>query len=153
GEVVFRERDESDTCYVIREGRARAIRSHSGGRSITLSDFGPGDLFGELAMFDSERRSATIEVVEPTELIAILGADMRRLMADHSSIAVKLIAALAQRLRATNERLARQSFQTVQSRLAAVLTDLVQSAAPSDAGDEDITIVSTQTDLAQLAGC
>ena len=155
GEVVFREQDDGDTCYVIRQGRARAVRSHPGGRSITLSDFGPGDIFGELAMFDDERRSATVDTLEPTEVIAILGADMRRLMAEHPSISVKLIASLAQRLRATNERLARQSFQTVQSRLAAVLTDLVQTAAAADpAGDDgELTIVSTQADLAQLAGC
>lgn len=152
GEIVFRERDEGDTCYVIREGRVRAIRSHPDGRSITLADFGPGDIFGELAMFDHEPRSATVEVLEPTELIAILGADMRRLMAEHTSIAVKLIASLAERLRATNDRLARQSFQTVQSRLAALLTELVQRIGPTARGDE-VTIVSTQADLAQLAGC
>jgi CRP/FNR family transcriptional regulator, cyclic AMP receptor protein len=152
GEIVFRESDEGDTCYVVRDGRARAIRSHPDGRSITLADFGPGDIFGELAMFDREPRSATVEVLEATELIAILGADMRRLMSEHPSIAVKLIASLAERLRATNERLARQSFQTVQSRLAGLLTELVQRADPSQGGGE-VTIVSTQADLAQLAGC
>ena len=151
GEIVFRENDDGDTCYVIRDGRARAIRSHPDGRSITLADFRAGDIFVELAMFDHEPRSATVEVLEPTELIAILGADMRRLMAEHPSIAVKLVASLAQRLRTTNERLARQSFQTVQSRLAAVLTDLVQRTGPT--GADEVTIVSTQADLAQLAGC
>ncbi len=128
GEVVFREGDESDTCYVVRSGHARAIREHPDGRSITLARFGPGDIFGELAMFDDERRSATVEALEPTEAIAILGGDMRRLLREHPDIAVKLIAALARRLRETNERLARQSFQTVQSRVAAVLAQLVEAA-------------------------
>ena len=50
---------------------------------------------------------------------------MRRLLREHPDIAVKLIAALGRRLRETNERLARQSFQTVQSRVAAVLAQLV----------------------------
>src|SRR5437588_8364510 len=108
GEVVFREGDESSTCYVVRSGHARAIREHSDGRSITLANFGPGDIFGELAMFDNERRSATIETMESTEVIAILGGDMRRLMREHPEIAVKLVAALGRRLRETNERLARQ---------------------------------------------
>ena len=121
GEVVFREGDQSDTCYIVRSGRARAVREHPDGRSITLAHFGPGDIFGELAMFDDERRSATVETLEGTEAIAILGGDMRRLLREHPDIAVKLIAALGRRLRETNERLARQSFQTVQSRVAAVL--------------------------------
>ena len=53
--------------------------------------------------------------------MAILGSDMRRLLREHPDIAVKLLAALGRRLRETNERLTRQSFQTVQSRVASVL--------------------------------
>jgi CRP/FNR family transcriptional regulator, cyclic AMP receptor protein len=152
GEAVFREGDESDTCYVIRSGRVRAIREHPDGRSITLANFGPGDFFGELAMFDDERRSATIETLERTELIGILGGDMRRLLREHPDISVKLLAALGRRLRETNERLARQSFQTVQSRVATVLSQMVSEAWAEGAGEADVLITSTQADLAQLAG-
>jgi CRP-like cAMP-binding protein len=152
GEVVFREGDESDTCYVVRSGHARAIREHQDGRSITLARFGPGDIFGELAMFDDEKRSATVEALEPTEAIAILGGDMRRLLREHPDIAVKLIAAIARRLRETNERLARQSFQTVQSRVAAVLAQLVEAARAEGAADGDVLITVTQAEVAQLAG-
>ena len=73
GEVVFREGDASDTCYVVREGHARAIREHGDGRTITLATFGPGDIFGELAMFEDELRSATVEAIEPTSVVAVLG--------------------------------------------------------------------------------
>ena len=152
GEVVFREGDESDTCYVVRFGHTRAVREHPDGRSITLANFGPGDIFGELAMFDNERRSATVETLEPTEVIAILGGDMRPLLREHPDIAVKLLAALGRRLREMNERLARQSFQTVQSRVAAVLSQLVAAARAEGAAEGDVLITSTQADLAQLAG-
>src|SRR3954464_3601963 len=124
-QVVFREGDDSDTCYVVRTGHARAVREHGDGRQITLATFGPGDIFGELAMFDAERRSATVEAVDDLEAVAILGSDMRHVMRRHPDIAVKLVIALGRRLREANERLARQSFQTVQSRLATVLADLV----------------------------
>jgi CRP/FNR family transcriptional regulator len=152
GEVVFREGDESDTCYVVRSGQARAVRGHSDGRTITLANFGPGDIFGELAMFDNERRSATVEAVDNTEAIAILGGDMRRLLRQHPDIAVKLVGSLGRRLRETNERLARQSFQTVQSRVAAVLAQLVSESRPEGVLAGDVLITSTQADLAQLAG-
>src|SRR5581483_9060916 len=152
GEAVFREGDQSDTCYVVRSGHARDVREHSDGRSLTLANFGPGDIFGELAMFDDERRSATVEAIEQTEAIAILSADMRRLLHQHPDIAVKLLAALGRRLRETNERLARQSFQTVQSRVASVLVQLVAAARAEGARDNDVLITSTQADLAQLAG-
>jgi CRP-like cAMP-binding protein len=154
GEVVFKEGDEGSTCYIVRSGRARAIREHPDGRSITLAQFAPGDIFGEMAMLDGERRSATVETTEGTEALAILGADMHRLLREHPDISVKLIAALGQRLRDTNERLARQSFQTVQSRVAAVLAQLVAAArAEGDAGaDGGVLITTTQAELAQLAG-
>jgi CRP-like cAMP-binding protein len=152
GQVVFREGDASDTCYVVRAGHARAIREHADGRTITLANFGPGDIFGELAMFEDERRSATIEALDGLETIAILGADMRRLMREHSDIAVKLVVSLGRRLRAANERLASQSFQTVQSRVATVLTQLVAEARAEGAGERDVLIVATQADVAKLAG-
>ena len=152
GEAVFREGDASNTCYVVRGGHARAIREHADGRQITLATFGPGDIFGELAMFDDERRSATVEAIDDLDALAILGGDMRRLMHEHAEIAVKLAVALVRRLRAANERLARQSFQTVQSRVAAVLAQLVEQATHEGAGERDVQITATQADLAKLAG-
>jgi CRP/FNR family transcriptional regulator, cyclic AMP receptor protein len=152
GQYVFREGDASDTCYVIRAGHARAIREHTDGRQITLANFGPGDLFGELAMFDDELRSATVEATDDVEALAVLGPDMRRLMRQHAEIAVKLAVSLVRRLRSANERLARQSFSTVQSRVAAVLTQLVEQARSEGADEHDISITATQADLAKLAG-
>jgi CRP/FNR family transcriptional regulator len=152
GEAVFREGDASDTCYIVRAGHARAIREHADGRQITLATFGPGDIFGELAMFDDERRSATVEAIDDLDALAILGHDMRRLMAEHAEIAVKLAVSLVRRLRNANERLARQSFQTVQSRVAAVLAQLVDQAVGEGAGPRDVQITATQADLAKLAG-
>jgi CRP-like cAMP-binding protein len=152
GQVVFREGDSSDTCYIVRSGRARAVREHSDGRTITLATFGPGDIFGELAMFEDERRSATVEAVEATAAVAVLGPDMRRLMNEHPGIATRLVIALGRRLRESNERLSRQSFQTVQSRVAVVLRDLVQQEIAAGAGPTEVLLTATQADLAQLAG-
>ena len=152
GEVVFREGDESNTTYVVRSGHARAIRQHSDGRVITLANFGPGEVFGELAMFDSDRRSATIEAIDDLDLLAILAADMQRLMRDHPDIAVKLVTTLGRRLREVNDRLTRQSFQTVQSRVATVLAELVRDAQSEGASEADVLIAATQAELAQLAG-
>jgi len=152
GQVVFREGDASDTCYVVREGHARAIRTHGDGRTITLATFGPGDIFGELAMFEDERRSATIEAIEPTSVVGVLGPDMRRLMKEHPEIAARLVIALGRRLREMNERLSRQSFQTVQSRVAVVLSELVAQEIADGKDAADVLVTATQADLAQLAG-
>jgi CRP-like cAMP-binding protein len=149
GQVVFREGDHSDTCYVVHLGRVRAVHQHDDGRTITLATFGPGDIFGELALFEDERRSATVEALQPTSAVAVLGPDMRRLMSEHPQIAMRLLIALGRRLRESNERLARRSFQTVQSRVASALSELV---AQAQSRGSDVTITATQADLAKLAG-
>jgi CRP-like cAMP-binding protein len=152
GQIVFREGDASDTCYIVRSGRARAVREHSDGRTITLATFGCGDIFGELAMFEDERRSATVEAVQRTSVVAVLGPDMRRLMVEHPGISARLVVALGRRLRETNERLAKQSFQTVQSRVAVVLGELVAQAVAAGASEREVLVTATQADLAKLAG-
>jgi len=152
GHVIFREGDQSDTCYVVRNGHARAIREHGDGRILTLAHFGPGDIFGELAMFDDECRSATVETLDDVEAIAVLGTDMRRLLREHPGLALKLVVSLGRRLREANERIARQSFQTVQSRVAGVLGQLVVQAQAEGAQPQDVVVTITQADIAQLAG-
>jgi CRP-like cAMP-binding protein len=152
GQTVFREGDASDTCYVVHTGHTRAVHQHGDGRIITLATFGPGDIFGELALFEDELRSATVEALEATGVVAVLGPDMRRLMIEHPQIAMRLVIALGRRLRETNERLARRSFQSVQSRVAAVLGELVAQAQAGDESVVDIPITATQNDLAKLAG-
>ncbi|MDQ3409932.1 MAG: Crp/Fnr family transcriptional regulator [Actinomycetota bacterium] len=161
GQVIFREGDASDTCYMVRHGHARALREHPDGRSIALAHFGPGDIFGELAMFDDERRSATVQTLDEVDALAVAMVDMRRLLVRHPDIAVKLVTSMGRRLRAANERIARQSFQTVQSRVASVLGMLVEqarkegTAASSGTGTADgekVMVRITQADIAQLAG-
>ena len=151
--VIFREGDRSDTCYLVGTGHARAIREHTDGRTLALAHFGPGDIFGELSIFGDEARSATVETLDAVEAIAIPGADFRRLLGEHPDIAVKLVVSLGQRLRETNERLTRQSFQTVQSRVAGVLARFVEAARAEGAPAQgDVLVTTTQADIAQLAG-
>jgi CRP/FNR family transcriptional regulator len=148
---VFHEGDRGDACYIVRSGTCRVTREHPDGRAITLANLGPGDLFGELAMLDGDQRSASVETLTDAELLALPANDVRALLSRHPEITVKLITALTRRLRETNERVTRQSFQTVPSRIAGVLTQLVAEEAPRE-GSDGVTIRMRQADLAQLAG-
>jgi len=151
GVRVFHEGDDSDACYVVRSGDLRVTREHSDGRAIALATLSGGDFFGELAMLDGGARSASVETLSDSELLALPASDMRRVIAAHGDIAAKLIVALTRRLRETNERVSRQSFQTVPSRVAGVLSQLIaEEAIPEDR--DGITVRMTQADLAQLAG-
>jgi CRP/FNR family cyclic AMP-dependent transcriptional regulator len=148
---VFHEGDHSDACYIVRSGSFRVTREHSDGRAITLATLGPGDIFGELAMLDGEVRSASVEALGDGELLALPAGEVRGLLGRHPEITVKLVGALVRRLRSANERISRQSFQTVPSRVAGVLLQLAAEEAHGG-GEGEVTIRMNQSDLAQLAG-
>ena len=149
---VFHEGDAGDACYIVRTGSCRVTREHPDGRAITLANLGPGAIFGELAMLDGEARSASVEATEDTELLALPASDMRFLIREHPGMAEKLVVALTRRLREANERIARQSFQTVPSRVAGVLDQLLAEDRVAPSMRDGVTIRLRQSDLAQLAG-
>jgi CRP/FNR family transcriptional regulator len=151
GQVVFREDDEGDTCFVVRSGAIKITREH-GGRTIALAELRAGDMFGELSMFGGEVRSATATALESTSAVALLAGDVRRLLAGKPEIALKMLETMANRVRATNQRLANQSFQTVAGRVAGVLLQLVEARRAEGAGERDVLVETTQADIAQLAG-
>src|SRR6478672_11829608 len=142
---VFHEGDPGDACYIVSRGSCRVTRQHSDGRVITLATLGPGAIFGE-------RRSASVETVENTELLALPATDMRKLIRSHPTMAEKLVVALTRRLREANERISRQSFQTVPSRVAGVLNQLLAEEAVTPLVKDGVTIRLRQSDLAQMAG-
>ena len=157
GTRVFHEGDSSDACYIVSEGSFRVTREHSDGRAITLATLGPGEIFGELAMLDGDKRSASAESITDGTLLALPANDVRNLLSRHPEISLKLVAGLVRRLRAANMRLSRQSFQTVPSRVAGILAQLSRDGQEGSGADgegemSEVTIRMNQTDLAQLAG-
>jgi CRP/FNR family transcriptional regulator, cyclic AMP receptor protein len=152
GEVIFREGDPGDTCYLLRSGAVMLTRQHQDGRTIALAELRSGGMFGELAMFRGETRSATAEAIEPTGAVALLARDVQRLIRHNPDIALKLLAALADRISRTNERLLQQSFQTVAGRVASALIGQVAARQAEGAPEREVLIRATQADIANLAG-
>ena len=152
GEVVFREGDVGDTCYMLRSGAVVLTREHQDGRMVALAELRAGMLFGELAMFRGETRSATAEAIEPASAVALLANDVQRLIRRNPDLALKLLANLAERVSRTNERLLQQSFQTVAGRVASALLAQTISRQAEGAPHEDVLIRSTQAEIAHLAG-
>jgi CRP/FNR family transcriptional regulator len=152
GEVVFREGDTGDTCYLLRSGAVVLTREHQDGRMVALAELRAGSLFGELAMFRGETRSATAEAIEPTAAVALLAGDVSRLIKRNPDLALKLLATLADRVSRTNERLLQQSFQTVAGRVASALLAQTVSRQAEGGPEEDVLIRATQAEIAHLAG-
>jgi CRP-like cAMP-binding protein len=150
GEVIFQEGSQGDVMYVIRSGRVLIKREHTGGRTIALAEMGAGDLFGELAVFDKEVRSATVECIEPTKAVALTSGDVSRVLTRNPEIAVKVIQALSRRLREANSRIGDQYFQSTEGRIVNVVMGLAEQQ------NNDVVMAGTfvranQSEIAQLA--
>ncbi len=152
GETVFEEGDRGRECYVLHTGAVRIVRRFADGRRIHLARFGPGDVVGELALFDGERRSATVEAAEPTVAVVLDGDHVMSILRTDAEAALSVVIDLAERLRASNERLFEHALATVTGRVAATLLGQVEARQAQGAGDRDIELVGSPVDVARLAG-
>jgi CRP/FNR family transcriptional regulator len=152
GTVVFEEGDRGDVCYVLHSGSVKVVRRFGDGRRITLARLGPGSVVGELALFNGERRSATIETVEPTLAIALGGEDVMSILRRDPEAAISVAIGLADRLRAANERMFEHALATTTGRVAATLLGQVEARQAQGAGDRDVELVGSAIDIARLAG-
>ena len=152
GDRLFDEGDAGDQLYVVLDGKIKLTRTASDGRENLLSVLGPGEMFGELSLFDPRPRTASAVAVTDSRL-AGLGHDyLRQWLTGRPDVALHLLRALAQRLRRTNDVMADLVFTDVPGRVAKALLDLADRFGEEQAeglqGHHDLT----QEELAQLVG-
>lgn len=152
GEVLFREGDDGDRIYVVTSGKVKLGRTAPDGRENLLAVLGPGQMFGELSLFDPGPRSATASAVTDTTLLGLGHADLLPWLTGRPEVARNLLLQLAQRLRRSNDTLADLVFSDVPGRVAKQLLDLSERfGVPSDEGVRVVHDL-TQEELAQLVG-
>jgi CRP-like cAMP-binding protein len=152
GHVVFEEGDAGDACYVIHHGRVKVMRRLADGQRITLAQVGPGGVVGELALLGDDRRSASMETVEPTVAIAIAAADLMAILNVNARAAVGMAAHVAAMLRSANDRVFNTATSTVNGRIMATLLAQVEARQAHDPSEHDVELVSTTADVALLSG-
>ncbi len=103
GEVIVKEGDEGVAFYLVTGGTAESTRGGS-----KLATYGEGDFFGEMALLDNHRRSATIKAITDVETIAISRWDFLSEVRANSDMALALLETLSRRIRELDERLAGQ---------------------------------------------
>ncbi len=152
GEVLFREGQRGDRLYVITAGKIKLGRTSSDGRENLLSIQGPGEMFGELSLFDPGPRTATATAVAESELIGLGNDQLYEFLNQRPAVSITLLAALARRLRRTNDSLSDLVFTDVPGRVAKALLDL--SNRFGRITDEGTLVAHdlTQEELAQLVG-
>jgi CRP/FNR family transcriptional regulator, cyclic AMP receptor protein len=152
GEVLFSEGDSGDRLYIVTSGKVKLGRSSSDGRENLLAVLGPGQMFGELSLFDPGPRTATATVVTDARVARLPKSALQKWVQDRPQIAMQLLRVVARRLRRTNTMLADLIFVDVPGRVAKQLLQLAQRFGSVDGGQLRVTHDLTQEELAQLVG-
>jgi CRP/FNR family cyclic AMP-dependent transcriptional regulator len=152
GHVVFNEGDTGDRLFIVLDGKVKISRAATDGRENLLAVLGPSEMFGELSLFDPGPRTATATAVTDSVLASLDHDDLRPLLLAQPTVAVQLLAALAQRLRRTNEAMADLVFSDVPGRVAKALLDLAERFGDSESDGVRVRHDLTQEELAQLVG-
>ncbi len=105
GDVIIKEGDQGAGVFVITSGQVEVVGGAQKASPTVLNTLGPGDFFGEMALFEGFPRSATVRCLEDTECLAMTRWDFRAELNSHSEIAIAVIEAMARRLRETDARL------------------------------------------------
>jgi len=153
GDVLFTEGEPGDRLYVITEGKIKLGATSSDGRETLLAILGPGEMFGELSLFDPGPRTATATALTDARVVGLGNTDLMPWLTGRPEVAVSLLGALARRLRRTNDAMADLVFSDVPGRVAKALLDLA-SKFGVEAEDGSVHVVHdlTQEELAQLVG-
>lgn len=99
GEVIVKENDQAAGFFVISAGSVEVVKGAESADPQVLAKLGPGDFFGEMALFEGFPRSATVRAVGDTECLAMTRWDFMAEMKNHPEIAVGMMPILVRRLR------------------------------------------------------
>jgi CRP-like cAMP-binding protein len=143
--VLFSEGDEAAELFVVESGRLAMANRSVDGRESVLALMEAGDLFGEMPLFDGQRRSADARALEPSLVHAVPYVVLRELLQGQPDLLWGVVEMLARRLRTMDSALADAVFLDVTGRTAKRLLEL--------AGDADEFLLPiTQEELAGLVG-
>jgi CRP-like cAMP-binding protein len=144
-DVLFHEGDEAADLYIVTTGRIAIANRSADGRESLVALMGPGDLFGEMSLFDGQGRSADARALEPSTVVVVPFDPLRSIVEARPEMLWSIVGLLVERLRAADEALADTVFLDVPGRTAKRLLEL--------AGDADeFTLPITQEELAGMVG-
>jgi CRP-like cAMP-binding protein len=147
GMIIFHKGSLGRSLYIIESGRVRIFLLDEAGQEISLNIYGPGQVFGELALLDDLPRSAGAVVMERAAVYALDRRDLLHCLETCPRLAENIIRELAGRLRYTTACLEQLAFLDVHGRVAAKILELADRFSP-DGTASWIDLQLTQTELA-----
>ncbi len=133
--ILFRRSDPGTSMMVVRDGRVKVCTHSEDGKELVLNMFGPGDVFGEIALLDGSPRTADAVTIDDCELLVLDRRDFIPFLLEHSDASVRMLEVLTHRLRRTTQLLEDVAFREGPSRLARRFVHLAEfSGRPVKSG-------------------
>jgi len=151
-QTIFREGDPGQTFYLILAGSVAIVRIAADGRETILSILKERDFFGEMSIFDTAVRAASVRTLTDVEVGAIEREDFLALIDRSPRIGRLLVIALSERLRAANKLISATTSQDIRSRLASLLLNLSQNFGEQVPAGTRITLRLTNQEMANMIG-
>ncbi len=99
GEEIIRQGNVGESMYVVQSGRVEVIQSTPGGETQHLAFLEAGDFFGEMAIFEKQRRSATVRASGQARVLKIDKKTLLRRIREDPLLAVNLLKTMSHRIR------------------------------------------------------
>ena len=144
GEFIFLEEDAPDRFYIVQEGKVKVLKHSSLGKEFIIAFFSPGEMFGEVAVFEDRPYPASAQAVVETKVLGINSRDFLAFLASHPTIALRIIGILGGRLRDAQNRLRDLAGERVEQRLSTILLMLASKFGS--------TLPFTRQEIADMAG-
>jgi len=147
--VIINEGDDTNSLYLIISGKVKVVLSDEDGKEITISILEPNEYFGELALIDSEPRSARVVTMEQCQFCVINQSDFNLVLENNPGLVRNLLKGLSKRLREANKNIESLALMDVYGRVAGTL---LKFAKPDDDGRKVIREKLTQKEIANMVG-
>jgi CRP-like cAMP-binding protein len=152
GQVLFHKGDPGRQLYGVLDGRLKVLATGADGKDLVLNVCDPGEVIGEIALLDSNPRSATVAALEPSELLVLDRRDFLPFLEHHPRVAIGLAEMLAKRLRRLSELAEDSVLLAVRARLAKRLVALAQRYGRKTPDGVQIDLPLSQQELGDMIG-
>jgi CRP/FNR family transcriptional regulator, cyclic AMP receptor protein len=150
---LFREGDPGSHLYVVKSGQVKIVQVGAGGGEIVFAVVGPGEVFGELSLFEAEgERSADAVALEPTECVLLARDPVNAFLLGHPMLLLRMISSLIGYIQRKDRAMAEVAFLDIPGRIAQRLVDLAESRGERVGEGVVIRIPLSQRTLAGMVG-
>ena len=124
---ILRAGEETDALYLMLSGRVKVLIPDEEGHEVILSMMGPQEFFGEMGLLDDLTRSASVETLEPCEMLRLSRAGFTNILKDNFELAMLIIRNLVRRLRDADRKIESLALIDVYGRVARLLIDMAKN--------------------------